>query len=148
METVYRLLAIESIKQLKARYFRFMDTKNWQELPTVFAPDAVMDMRGETADDSGLISGADNIAAFMRQSVEFLVTVHHGHTPEIDILSETSACGIWAMEDKLWKPEGSRSTLPFNALHGYGHYHETYSKIDGQWLIQTTRLSRLRVDLS
>lgn len=148
MNDIERLIALDAIKQLKARYFRFMDTKNWNALPTVFAPDAQMDMRGETGDDSGLITGGANVAAFMRASVEFLVTVHHGHTPEIEFLSATSARGLWAMEDKLWKPEGSKSTLPFNALHGYGHYHETYSKIGGEWLIQTTRLSRLRVDLS
>lgn len=148
MNDIERLLAIEAIKQLKARYFRFMDTKDWNALPSVFAPDAQMDMRGETGDDSGLISGGANIAAFMRASVEHLVTVHHGHTPEIEFVSETSARGVWAMEDKLWKPEGSLSTLPFTALHGYGHYHETYSRIDGRWLIQSTRLSRLRVDLT
>lgn len=147
MTDLERLLAIEAIRQLKARYFRFMDTKDWSALPTVFAPDAQMDMRGETGDDSGLIDGGPQIAAFMRASVEHLVTVHHGHTPEIELLSATSARGLWAMEDKLWKPEGSKSTLPFNALHGYGHYHETYSKIGDQWLIQTTRLSRLRLDL-
>jgi hypothetical protein len=31
-------------------------------------------------------------------------------------------------------------------LEGYGHYHETYSKIDGNWYIASMRLSRLRVD--
>ena len=146
MNDIERLLAIEAIKQLKARYFRFMDTKDWSSLPTVFAPDAQMDMRGETGDDSGLITGGVNVAAFMRASIEHIVTVHHGHTPEIEILSATAARGIWPMEDKLWKEAGSASTLPFKALHGYGHYHETYSKIDGQWLIQTTKLTRLRVD--
>jgi ketosteroid isomerase-like protein len=144
---IEHLLAIESIKQTKARYFRFMDTKDWAALPSVFAPDAQMDMRGETGDESGLISGAANIAAFMRASVEHLITVHHGHTPEMEFISATSARVIWAMEDKLWKPENSLSTLPFTALHGYGHYHETYSKIGAAWLIQTTRLSRLRLDL-
>lgn len=148
VDDIERLLAIEAIRQTKARYFRFMDTKDWGALPSVFAPDAQMDMRGETGDDSGLISGAVNIAAFMRASVEHIVTVHHGHTPEIEILSATAARGIWAMEDKLWKEAGSQSTLPFTALHGYGHYHETYSKVGDQWLIQSTRLSRLRVDIT
>jgi SnoaL-like protein len=151
--TIEQLIAIEAIKQLKARYFRFMDTKDWTALPTVFAPDAQMDMRGETGDESGLIIGAANIAAFMRSSVEFLITVHHGHTAEIEILSPTTlspttARGIWAMEDKLWKPEGSKSTLPFTALHGYGHYRETYVCIDEQWLIQTTKLTRLHLEIS
>lgn len=148
MNDIERLLAVEAIKQTKARYFRFMDTKDWSALPTVFAPDAQMDMRGETGDDSGLITGAANVAAFMRTSIEYIVTVHHGHTPEIEIISATTARGIWAMEDKLWKEAGSLSTLPFSALHGYGHYHETYSKVGEQWLIQSTKLTRLRLDIT
>jgi hypothetical protein len=143
-----KLHAIENIKQLKARYFRFMDTKDWANLETVFAPDAVMDMRGETHDESGLVSGGRNVAAFMRQSTEFLITVHHGHTPEIEITSATTARGLWAMEDKLWNVDGAAKHLPFKTLHGYGHYHETYTCIDGRWLIQSTRLTRLRLDIT
>lgn len=148
MNDMGELIAIEAIKQLKARYFRFMDTKDWAALATVFAPTAQMDMRGETSDGSGLISGAANIAAFIRSSVEHLITVHHGHTPEIEILSPTTARGIWPMEDKLWKPAGSASTLPFDALHGYGHYRETYVCIDGRWLIDTTTLTRLHLEIA
>ena len=31
IDKVQRLVDIEAIKQLKARYFRFMDTKRWQD---------------------------------------------------------------------------------------------------------------------
>jgi len=34
---------IEAIKQLKARYFRTMDTKDWDGMRTVFTDDVVMD---------------------------------------------------------------------------------------------------------
>jgi hypothetical protein len=45
------------------------------------------------------------------------------------------------MQDLLKWPNGRE-------LRGYGHYHETYSRIDGAWRIQTCRLTRLRVDIS
>ena len=45
MNDIEMLLAIEEIKQLKARYFRSMDTKEFQTLHTVFAPDATFDFR-------------------------------------------------------------------------------------------------------
>jgi hypothetical protein len=32
-------------------------------------------------------------------------------------------------------------------LRGYGHYHETYEKIDGQWRITRSKLTRLREDI-
>jgi hypothetical protein len=147
MTDIDRLTAIEEIKQLKARYFRSMDTKDWAGLESVFSPDAALDMRGEAADKSkaaeGLVIGAANIMPFIRNAVIDLVTVHHGHMPEIEIVSETTATGIWAMEDILRWPEGAA----LKSLHGFGHYHETYRKIDGRWFIQSSRLVRLRVDI-
>ena len=62
--------------------------------------------------------------------------------PEIELTSTITARGVWAMEDLIWWPEGSRR----KTLHGFGHYHETYEKIDGRWLIKTLRLTRLRMD--
>jgi hypothetical protein len=61
--------------------------------------------------------------------------------PEIDVTSPDTATGIWSMEDSIWWPEGSRR----KTLHGLGHYHETYQKIGGRWLIKTLKLTRLRV---
>jgi hypothetical protein len=145
---IERLTAIEEIKQLKARYFRCMDTKDWPGLQAVFSPDAEFDMRGEAADKSkaadALIVGNANITPFIRNAVLDLVTVHHGHMPEIEIISSTSAKGIWAMEDVLRWPAGAA----VKTLHGYGHYHETYRKTEDGWRIQSSRLSRLRVDIT
>ncbi len=141
---------LEQIRQLKARYFRFVDTQNWLGLNDVFADDVVIDMTGE----GGGVT--DNVAAFiaiLRQKLEAVTTVHHGHMPEIEILSATEARGIWAMEDQLWWPDGS----PLVHMHGYGHYHETYRKLGGGtvagdieaggWVIASMTLTRLRRDL-
>lgn len=141
-----RLNAIEQIQRLKARYFRCMDTKDWAGLEGVFGPDSVMDMRGENrtggpAEDQ-YHTGAANIVRFMRSHIENVTTVHHGHTPEIDITGPDSAKGIWAMEDMLRWPEGA----PLKWLHGFGHYHETYRHDGNRWYILTTTLTRLRVD--
>jgi len=148
MNDIERLLAIEGIKTTKARYFRCLDTKDLAGYASVFAPDAVMDMRGESRDGEGLVSGAGNIASFVLGSVSGLSTVHHGHMPEIEFSSDTSASVIWAMEDKLWKVDDAAAVVPFSTLHGYGHYHETYERIEDQWLIRTITLMRLRVDIS
>ena len=39
-DDVKRLADIEAIKQLKARYFRLLDTKQWDDLKALFARDA------------------------------------------------------------------------------------------------------------
>jgi SnoaL-like protein len=147
VNAVERLEAIEEIKQLKARYFRCMDTKDWDGFTSVFALDARMDVSGElgggAAGGAGVTTGNREIAAFVRASIDDVVTVHHGYTPEIDVTSPTSATGTWGMEDHLWWPEGS----PVSRMHGYGHYHETYEKVEGRWLITSTTLTRLRTDV-
>jgi len=129
---------VEAIRQLKARYFRFMDTKDWEAMRQVLMNDVVMDTREA---GGNLMTGADPYMAFLREAIGDVVTVHHGHTPEIDLTSETTATGVWAMEDMLRWPNGSE-------MHGYGHYHETYEKVDGAWRIKTLRLTRLRVDFT
>jgi hypothetical protein len=148
LTAVERLAAIEDIKQLKARYFRCMDTKDWAGFAQVFAPDAVMDMSGEmrdgTTEGEGITRGNTEIAAFVRGAVDAVTTVHHGHTPEIDITGPDTATGIWAMEDKLRWPEGA----PINTLHGYGHYHEEYARTPDGWRISRTTLTRLRIDVT
>lgn len=130
---------IEAIKQVKAHYFRMMDTKDWDAMRLVFAPDATIDT---TEDSSPLINGRDEFIEFLAPMLAGVTTVHHGHMPEITLTSDTTASGVWAMEDHLWWPEGS----PIEHLHGYGHYHETYVKLDGAWHIQTLKLTRLRRD--
>ena len=127
---------IEAIKQLKARYCRLMDTKDWAGYRQVFTDDVTMD----TTDSGGnVITGADDFLEFLVATIGDVVTVHQCHTPEIDITSPTTASGIWAMEDLLRFPDGTE-------LRGYGHYHETYEKVDGAWRIKTSTLTRLRMD--
>ncbi len=129
---------LEAIKQLKARYCRTMDTKDWAAMRQVFADDVVMD----TTDSGGsVVTGADEFMAYLLEILGDRVTVHHCHTPEIDVTSATTASGVWAMEDMLRWPDGTE-------LHGYGHYHETYAKLDGEWRIKRSVLTRLRMDIT
>jgi uncharacterized protein (TIGR02246 family) len=129
---------IEAIKKLKARYFRTMDGKDWAGYRQVFTDDVVMD----TSEAGGnVIEGADAFLEFLVPVLQDVVTVHQGHMPEIDLTSSTTATGIWALEDLLQYPGGAE-------MRGYGHYHETYEKLDGQWLIKSSKLTRLRVDMT
>jgi uncharacterized protein (TIGR02246 family) len=129
---------IEAIRQLKARYFRTLDTKDWAAMRQVFTDDAVMDT---VASGGTVVAGADEIMSFLLGVIGDVVTVHHGHTPEIELTSATTAIGIWAMEDMLRWPDGRE-------MHGYGHYHETYEKAGGAWRIKTLTLTRLRTDVT
>jgi hypothetical protein len=139
MDDPTAVLEIESIKQLKARYCRYLDTKDWAAWRGIFADDFVSD----TAEAGGkVIVGADEFIAFIRATLgrPSQPTVHQVHAPEIELTSPTTARGVWALQDVVRLAPGLN-------LNGYGHYHETYVKIDGQWRIKTSKLTRVREDI-
>ena len=153
--TVQYLEALHAIRELKARYFRCMDIRDRETMRDVFTDDIVMDMREEMATlaksgmpvdpEGGLIVGRETVVASMRDALVGTKTVHHGHMPEVELVSEAEARGIWAMEDIVVLPDGA----PIGRIHGYGHYHETYVRgEDGRWRISHLRLSRLLVELA
>ena len=149
MTDAERLLAIEDIKRLMARRIRAMDTKDWALYDTCHADDATLDSFGtlpEQHKPAGSIArGKDQILAMIQKVVDGtvkLATVHHAHTPEIEITGPTTAKGVWAMEDLLRWQNGDKT----EHLRGFGHYHETYEKIGETWFIKSRVLTRLRVD--
>ena len=75
----------------------------------VFSPDVHIDT---TIDGGAVIDGADTFIDFLRETLDDVTTVHHGHMPEIELTSDTTATGLWAMEDHLWWPEGSPHPAP------------------------------------
>jgi hypothetical protein len=131
--------SILEIHMLKARYFRFVDTKDWVALAEVFTPDATLFFPEAQTEPSDLRSGISLIA----QALEGSVSIHHGHMPEIEILSPSSARGIWAMEDRIFWPSDKPSSLGLEYIHGYGHYHEDYARPHDRWLIRTLKVTRL-----
>jgi hypothetical protein len=135
--TAEALGEIESIKQLKARYCRLLDTKDWAAWRAIFTDDFLSD----TSEAGGkVIEGADEFVAFTRKSLRNQATVHQVHAPEIELTSATTARGVWALEDVVRFGPGVN-------LRGYGHYQETYEKIDGKWRIKSSKLTRLREDV-
>jgi hypothetical protein len=160
MDATERLTAIEEIKRLKAAYFRAMDMKDWNMFRDLFVEDCVIDTSEaftprdaagqpiETAlpvippNPDLIIHGIDAFMAAQHHHLDGVSTVHHGHMPEIDLLSENEATGIWAMEDKLRWPAG-----PMREMHGYGHYTERYVRVNGRWRIASLKLTRIRIDM-
>lgn len=139
MDPVTTQAEVEAIKQLKARYCRLLDTKQWDAWRELFTDDFVSD----TSQSGGqVIVGADEFVAFVRRNLgkRSQPTVHQVHAPEIELIAATEATGVWALNDVVRLAPGLN-------LNGYGHYHETYGKIDGDWRIKTSTLTRLREDV-
>lgn len=131
-----------ALLDLKARYFRFVDAKLWDELEVLFAPDAVLkpvdDLPGVT------FEGPRGICEGVSLSMRDVASIHHGFTPELAMTGIDEAQGIWPMEDRLWF--GPSSAAPGMVFHGFGHYHERYVRIGREWRFHTIELRRLRVE--
>jgi hypothetical protein len=128
---------IEAIKRLKARYFRLMDTKQWDQWGDVFTEDAHL---AASPDPNETFHGRADIVKRVSAVLRDARTVHHGHMLEIELTGPDTATGIWAMYDFV--------DMPQLVLHGWGHYHEEYAKQGGAWRIRRSRLTRLRLDIT
>ncbi|GGT45176.1 nuclear transport factor 2 family protein [Streptomyces chromofuscus] len=133
--TAQRLADIEDIRQVKARYFRYLDSKQWSKLAALFTAHPTIDVGATYSSGKEL---AEKTAALLGDAP----TAHQGFLPEIQVRGNR-ATAIWAMEDYVSFPPGSSYKSGF---HGYGQYHDTYQRINGHWYISSTVLSRFRVD--
>ncbi|MEL7210977.1 MAG: nuclear transport factor 2 family protein, partial [Actinomycetota bacterium] len=77
-----RLADVEAIRQLKARYFRFLDTQDWPAFRGLFVEDAELDV---SDDGAGVVRGSEAIASSIAGALEGASTVHQGTTPEITV---------------------------------------------------------------
>jgi hypothetical protein len=118
----------EAVKKVKHAYFRCIDTANIEELTTLLHPKV----------HAKLVGGTYSIEFHTREEyVEMVansfhaefVGMHHGHHPEIEILSETEATGTWYLQDiAIDFRRGDKTT-------GSSIYHDKYLKTDGKWQI-------------
>jgi len=145
MDPLARMLALEDIRALKARYCRFLDAKDWEGFAELFTKDAVMDVREDTGNPP--ITGIADILAQVRFAVIDAASSHQVHSGEITLDGVDAAQGVWAMQDRVvWKP--GKSPIPgIASITGYGQYHESYRREGGVWKIEALRLSRFHVDM-
>lgn len=138
---VARLEAVEEIRRLKARYFRCVDLREWDEFADLFTADFVPEFGESTS--SPLTK--DQFLASVARHFASGISIHHGHEPEIDVTGANSATGLWPMYDLVESPAESG----YVNHTGWGHYREEYRRCaDGRWRISRSQLTRIkRVEL-
>ena len=147
------LFELEAIKQLKARYFRFMDTKQWDRLAELFVENVTIEGDHSSVKAGHVAMEIDNPVPRYGSVKEFIdglieegpeLQTIHGHMPEIELTGPNTARGVWAMFDYLTWDEGwARARDLPEAQYGfvgYGDYEEEYVKQDGTWKIARMRL--------
>lgn len=139
---VRELLDIEEISSLKGRALRYLDTEQWEKWYALFTDD----VRILWPDFDIDVDGREQlIEAWQRTVVPSYpqLSTHHGHMPEIEIIDDTTARALWAMENDLqWAQESFNGILK---LHGSGHHIDEYRKVEGVWRISSMKQSQIHV---
>jgi hypothetical protein len=131
---MYDLQAIEAIKRLKYKYMRCLDQKLWREMGECFTENATAAYSGGKYS----FQGRQAILDFFVQAMgrPGVLSSHRVHHPEIDLTSETTATGIWALED-VFIDEGAGVTI-----RGAAFYRDEYVRIGAEWKIAHTGYER------
>src|SRR5881296_2923213 len=117
---------IEAIKRLKHRYWRCLDLKLWDEMAGCFTDDATVDYGG----GAYRFQGVEAIMRFLRESLgehTGALGSHHGHHPEIELTGETTARGMWALDNYLFNVRQNRG------VRIAAFYHDEYVKLGPTW---------------
>src|SRR5262245_27672505 len=86
-----------AICEVKARYCRFLDNKDWESWGDLFTEDVEQDTRPS---GGTLAHGRDELLRSVRASIGTAITAHQVHSPEVQIEGDT-AQAIWAMQDRV-----------------------------------------------
>jgi len=93
---IERLEAIEEIKALKARYLNACDKQEPEVVRECFIEDgAIIDM-----DYFGYCDSRDTFVDDIyvpRGCHDFVLDMHHGTNPEIEIIDSSTAKGVWSL---------------------------------------------------
>lgn len=135
---------IEQIRTLKARYCRFLDTKKWEAFSQLLSEEVVLEFYDTLGALQLKVEGRQEVMRLVPAYLNHAQSVHQVTHHEIELLTLTTAQGVWALEEILtfFDPADSPSAV----IHGFGYYHERYEKSAGQWRITGFRLERLKLD--
>ena len=127
-------------RELKARYVGLMDARQWDDWVELFAPDAVLDASEDMPFHGfepkfGVVRGRDRIVAGSRGALDGTRSVHEITELAIEVVRSNLVRATWAMTDRIEYADG-------RVLLGAGTYHDEYTRADGRWQIQSSRLAR------
>ena len=134
-ELVKELVEKEAIRELKARYFRGLDSKDW----SLFSSTMTEDVKGRYSGGKLSFEDRESLVQFMVENLSkgTVVTMHQGHHPEITIADDgESANGTWYLQDMVI------DLVAKTRLYGAAIYQDEYRKVDGEWKINLTGYSR------
>jgi hypothetical protein len=131
-----RLEDIELICRVKYRYWRAIDMGHIEEVRDLLTEDVRVDFVGGSY--RWQMEGRDVFLAALTQAFNpQTISVHTGHHPEIDVLTHTTAKGVWYLTDTFVHLAENIVT------EGSALYRDEYLKVDGVWRIKVSTYERI-----
>ncbi len=126
---------LEAIRRLKYAYFRLLDLKRFDELGALLTEDCT----ATYGDVGGSLEGRTAIVEFLSGALSDpgIVSAHHGHHPEIERTGETTATGVWYLQDRVIVPAADLE------IGGTAFYRDEYRKEGSGWRISHTGYERV-----
>lgn len=130
---VERLEAIEAIRQLKYKYFHYCDRKRPDKVRECYADGFVRLEFGRV----GTFESADDLVKVFTELAcqDHIVEMHHAQNPQIELLGDGKAEGLWGLYYYLIDTNQQTATQ----LGGF--YEDEYRYIDGAWKITASRFT-------
>lgn len=139
-QRIARLETMQELEQLKYRYLRAVDAKDYEVFRECFVEGAGSFSYGPMGHfysaDEAIQAFTDNYLG--EQDGDYVSRqMHHAVHPELELLSETEATGRWMLRFRATE-----------RLHGVesimcGSYDDRYVLVDGQWRIQQQHFTML-----
>jgi ketosteroid isomerase-like protein len=126
---------LEAIRRLKYAYFRNLDLKEFEALGRLLTDDAT----AAYEDGKTVLEGRHAIETWLSAALgsHDIVTLHHGHHPEIELTSAMTATGTWYLQDRVIIPSADLE------IGGTAFYSDRYTKTDEGWRISHTGYMRV-----
>ena len=131
-----RLKDATAIQTLKYKYFRAVDTGDFDLMRSLLHDDLETDLKGGTYHVA--TQGADAFLAVLRQMLHpQVVALHLGHHPEIEVQSRVAARGRWYLWDDF------RDLAARTRFYGSAIYEDEYLKVGDSWRLRRTSYRRV-----
>ncbi len=141
------LVEINNLREVMATYARFADEKNFSALAELFVPDGTFLSKQVNGETLVSMKGRKEIEEIIAASVGPATAIHHLFSYETKLLSPTEAHSVVAMEDRVYYPkDDSQPKRDFYFMHGFGHYHLDFMKIEDRWFIKSLLQTRIRLE--
>lgn len=133
----------QSIAQKKARYGRYVDTKQWAKLQKIILPDARLnfwDIHGNVVIAGKVPLSFRSCKAFtdfFSLYLEKAETLHMFGPGDLEQISADEIKAVWSMEDQI-----CLKSTNLMEIRGGGYYHETWKLKGGEWYLQSLDLKR------